>query len=368
MKVCGYSTVLASLMILAMPGEQGRANEVDFTSYTESSSWRTYQARVETLEAEVASLREAMQNGGGGYNGCGDDCCDCVCPGWFASVGYVNWRPRRNDTDFVIVDPTDDAVVSGNRRVATFDQDNPGVRLGFGRRFESGWDLGFKYTNFFADGTSRSTLPAGGELHGTRLHPNATIGGDDAETASGNVRLQYDVIDLEAAYCVNAGCSAAFRFFTGFRYANLDNQFNVTYTEAANLIAIADRTNIDAYGLRAGLEGRWLFQNNFSLFGTLAGSVLAAETSQRYTNLQNGAQTHGNFRSSGTRALPVLETSLGVAWNRGPMTVQLGYELQAWMNAVDRTSWTDNGDPQNHTMSSHDILLDGIFVNLELRR
>lgn len=76
--------------------------------------------------------------------------CACSCPGWYVQADYLNWQPRRTGLGVAILDPSGVGVPSDGNPVEALDlgQEN-GLRVGVGRRTVSGWDMGFRYTNWF---------------------------------------------------------------------------------------------------------------------------------------------------------------------------------------------------------------------------
>ncbi len=313
------------------------------------------------LAAEVATLRQRLDEleAAGCTGSCND--CECVCPAWKINSEFLYWRLHRRDLDFAIA--TDDsalAVGDGVVQKLGFNNDG-GLRVGIARQMATGWDLGFTYTYFYTAASGNAVEPTDGNLWATRSHPALY---EEASTAQAFSSLKYHVFDLEASHRWAVTSSANVKMFGGPRWATIDQQFNVAYDgrDFSNAL-VTHPVKMNAFGLRLGLEGQWDLGCGFSLFGRGAGSLMYGrfDTQLIETNLA-GAQSIVSVRDDYDQAVPVLEVSAGLAWRCRNLELSAGYEMVDWFNAADRSAFIDGNAEGLYSPSSNDLLLEGLFA------
>lgn len=284
---------------------------------------------------------------------------------WIAKVDYLNWNVHRQGLDFAVpTDGTAMAVGNGSVRNLEFRQAS-GVRIGLGYLFSSGWDLTGNYTYFRNTASAFAQEPDGGNLWATRSHPNVN---QEAETAAASGDFDYDVFDLEAGYGYRFNESVAIRPFGGIRWANIDQKLNVRYDgRDFDDALVSNNLTMDGFGFRLGMDGYWHLGHGWSLFGRTAGSVMYGEFNSRLleTNF-SGADTIVNVRDHYIQAVPVLETSLGGAWQYENVQFAAGYELNNWFNLGNRSMFGDNAHEGAYTPASSSVLLNGYFFRCTL--
>lgn len=280
---------------------------------------------------------------------------------WIAKVDYLNWSVNRQGLDFAVsTDGTALAVGNGSVRNLDFGRDS-GVRAGIGYLFSSGWDLTGNYTYFRNSASASATEPAGGNLWATRSHPNVN---QEAETAAATGNFNYDVFDLEAGYGYRFNESIAIRPFGGLRWANIDQNLNVRYDGRDFDNAVVDNNlKMNGFGFRLGMDGYWHLGHGWSLFGRGAGSVMYGRFQSRLleTNF-DGADTVVNVTDDYTQAVPVLETSMGTAWQYESFQFAAGYELNNWFDLGNRSMFPDNAHEGAYAPGSNSVLLHGFFL------
>ena len=262
--------------------------------------------------------------------------------GIHASADWLNWKARRSGTDFVIVDPNTDSNVQGDQVNLNYDRGN-GARVVLGYGFASCWDISMAYQTFDTNDRASVTQPAGGSLWGTRLHPDSTVGDRYSTSVNAAATLDYDVLDFTIArqFTMDTCHRIDFTLFGGFRYAMIDQTLDINYVDSVNnrTALVSSLTKLDGYGIRAGGKLDWNVHGGFSVFGKGAISVLAARVNSHYSERDNsalGVNYLVNVSDSSYQAVPVIETSLGMAYQRGPWEVAFGYELAFWGNTGSR--------------------------------
>ena len=293
--------------------------------------------------------------------------------GFHASADWLNWKARRSGMDCVIVDPNAaDGNVQGDQVDLNYDRGN-GARVVLGYDLGSRWDVSLGYQTFSTNDQLQVTQPAGGELWGTRLHPRSPMWAQPTSVAA-RATLDYDVLDLMLSrqFAMDSCQRIDFTLFGGFRYAMIDQTLNINYVDSVGDTAnISSPTKLDGYGIRAGGQLDWNVRGGFSLFGKGAVSVLAARVATTYTQTDvEGGVANNLVDVSGTsyQAVPVIETALGMSYQRGPWEVAFGYEMAFWANAGERRDFVDDVAPQKFSDASNDLIFDGFFLRFAFSR
>jgi hypothetical protein len=329
---------------------QGKTNS-DLITSNQSAAPATPPASV-PLEASAGTDNTSQQSDAQLW----DDFARHRHSGLVGSAEWLSWTAHRQGLDFAsFVNPIWLTPVS----VASLDYArDSGLRVGLGYRLHDGWDVGWNYTRFETDDSAavHDLLHPGLELMSTQSVLDVV---NESVSASSNLRL--NVHDLEVGRWIEVGESMDMRLFGSFRWANVSQDFDSVYTYrdlAHHLITgtIANSTDMNAFGLRFGVQGDWCLRPNWRLFGRTAGSVLLGsfDTVQQEVDAAQG--TLLDFHNSSSHAVPVLEAAAGVSWNRGPWEVSAGYELSTWFNMADADR------------SSYDLIFDGFFVRLAFTR
>ena len=300
-------------------------------------------------------------------------CCthttlSCECPGWLAGVDYLNWKLRRRGLDYAVAeDGTATTLGSGRIQNLEFSRDS-GVRASLGYQFDTLWQLRFGYTWFDADDVASSVRPPGtGQLFATRSHP---VNNEEADTASAFGSFDLQVFDLEAARWMRLDNVSSLRVFAGLRFADIEENLIFDYDGRDFTNGrITNPVNLNGFGIRSGLEGRWDMFERLSLFGRAAVSVMFANITSRLTETDfAGAVVIADEVDEYDQALPVLEAMLGAAYHFDRFEVSGGYELSNWFNLGERATFNDDANEGNYGPFSTDLLLEGFVLQLTMRR
>lgn len=337
------------------------AEELAMRSATDLAAWDRYVERTELLETELAGLHQRLDTMGSGSVWVDDTCCDLVCPGWNASVEYLNWRQRRRGTDFAITtDATALAVGVGDVQNLSFGRDS-GLRAGLSYTTQTGWEVGFGYTHFDTQATTTAAAPALGTMWATRSHPNQN---EEADTASAFGNLDYDVFDLEVRRWIPVNRFAAVQLLGGLRWADIDQGLRYEYDGAsfANGV-VTNPVSMQGFGVRLGAAAHWQLPRGFSLFARGAGTLAYGKFHSQLleTNLA-GADTIVNVTDDYQQAVPALEAALGGSWRNERFEISGGYELTNWFNVAERSMFVDSVHEGAYSPKSMDLLLEGFFV------
>lgn len=271
-----------------------------------------------------------------------DECCeDCGCTEYrvFGSVDYLFLKARRSGLDFAIADPNTDNNIEGPVQALELESAS-GFRSSIGYLTSDGWTVGFTYMHFGAEDQSIVAEPAGGRLWLTRSNPASF--NNDADAANARAQLGLDVFDLEAGYWFYPCCATSVRLFGGVRGAVMEHDFLVDYTggSVTGTRSQEHRVEMDGAGLRFGAEGHWHVRPCVSLFGRTAASVLVGDFSETYTEMEPIATGNVDITYKYFDIVPVLDLAAGLEWERGPLAIQLGYEISTWLNVDKKVNFT----------------------------
>ncbi len=171
--------------------------------------------------------------------------------------------------------------------------------------------------------------------------------------------LQVNIQDFEAEWSSCLNDTVGFRAFGGFRWAKIDQKFNMAYNYgggAGTIGTINLPNNMDAEGVRLGTEIQWRSNWGFRVFGRGAQSILVADFQTRQHEVAPAAGLNIDASGDTAAVVPVVEAAAGVAYAHGPWEFSAGYEMSDWFNLVQ----------VNRPAQS--LLLDGYFLRLSFSR
>jgi hypothetical protein len=285
--------------------------------------------------------------------------------GVFANFDYLSWQLRRRDLDYAVSGSNSAlAVGAGTIHNVEFGQDS-GFRAMIGMRMDSGWRVGFGYTNFVTSSHSETTAPAGGSLFSTRSHPKFN---EEAITAEADATFDFHVFDLEARHSLDAGERAEVDVFGSFRWGKINQLLALHYDGFDFDDGLIDNSvETRAFGLRMGVEGLWQSDGGLYIFGRGEGSLMYGKYTVDLleTDVEFGTRdTLVEIDDSYEQVIPAIAASAGLGWVRNRVEVRVGYELNSWFNLGDRIVFLDDTHEALFSHSNHDLLMDGFFLRV----
>ena len=281
--------------------------------------------------------------------------------GLFGSAEYLNWTLRRRDQDYAISSDPGAIVISGGEIHELQHQGSPGFRGTLGYRLSNGWKVGVVYTGFETEsaGTAEDGL---GTLYATRSHPGLNR---RAGLASAQSSFDMTILDLEVRNSLSLGDRATLTLLGSFRWADVGQAFSVTYDgidfpQGGTVTSLASQ---DGFGLRIGATARWDVTDRLYLIGGADTSLLHSNTSISL-NETNGATSTVDVADTYSQVLPVLAASAGAGVQLGDLTVEAGYEMQAWFDLGDRMGFLDDQHLGIFSHTNHNLLMDGFYLRL----
>jgi hypothetical protein len=224
---------------------------------------------------------------------------------------------------------------------------NPDMRLGYrnGIRYEfpdTHWDLNAVWTSYHNSKDSEF-LP-----HNDLLFATFFLNKNFAPIANGaqaHWDLDFNAVDLEAAYTFRLGSSFSFRAFTGLKAAWIDQDvkvkyLNVTFTGFPEPVNVASRNSYNShnYGLRTGLNTQYHLGKGFKLFVNSALAVIWSSFNIIHIERAAGHPVRAKRRDSFESINPEVEVATGIAWQtdfkhrRCFLDLRLGWEQQVWIS------------------------------------
>jgi len=281
--------------------------------------------------------------------------------GLFGSAEYLNWTLRRRDQDYAISSLPGAIVISGGEIHELQHSGSPGFRGTLGYRLSNGWKVGVVYTGYETE-SAGSAEDGAGTLYATRSHPDLNR---RAGLASAQSSFDMTVLDLEVRNTLALGDRATLTLLGSFRWADVEQAFSVTYDEIDFPVGgtVTSLASQDGFGLRIGATVRWDVTDHLYLIGGAETSLLHSNTSISLDET-NGSTSIVDVADTYTQVLPVLGISTGAGVQLGDLTVEMGYEMQAWFDLGDRLGFLDDQHLGMFTHTNHNLLLDGFYLRL----
>jgi hypothetical protein len=288
-------------------------------------------------------------------------CTESRPGGLFLGAEYLLLKPQRGDLDYAILNATRSGHPDGTTETLVLPTVSS-FRVEGGYRFPSQWDAGLAYSYLFSHGQSAVTTGANGTIYTTMTSPGGNV--SEATSAIGDVRLNYNVGDLEIGRRLDFGETFGLRLFAGSRLGFINQHVSATYNgRDANFDGIFTRVDFSGAGVRIGAEGVCKVGGGFTMYARAAGSLLEGryEVSESETN---GPATLLNVADKFERVVPVTELGLGVGWERNNVRLRIGYEMTNWGSLVDRVDFVDDVHRGKLVHNLSDLSLSGLTLQL----
>jgi hypothetical protein len=225
---------------------------------------------------------------------------------------------------------------------------NPHMRLGYRNsvRYEfpdTRWDLNAVWTSYHNSKDSEF-LPHNNLFFATFfLNKNFNPVGRGAKA---HWDLDFNAVDLEAAYTTRLGSSFSLRAFMGLKAALIKQDIHVDYLQVIFLgslptpsvdIASQNKYHSHNYGLRMGFNSQYHLADGFKLFVNGAVAVVWSSFNIMHVERAAGYPLRVKRRDSFEAINPELEVAAGIAWQKNFchrryfLDLRLGWEQQVWI-------------------------------------
>lgn len=269
-----------------------------------------------------------------------------------------------------------------------------GGRVGLGYRATAGWDVvALGDADWLYSDQRDAQFPGfNAFLQTLHLPPGPSTSQADAARnflsngqAEATAQTAYSYVDLEAGYNMKLGESVDARLFGGVRYANFDQNIEVSAFGSffPNSVQVDDATREVGFwgvGPRVGGSGRLrVCASPFYLVASASGAVLIGDMKvrdrQSYTIGSMLNVSPQNQTSTTGRTAFNAEGELGVLYDISPilqgLDVTVGYRLSSWFGVNDTRSATGavliNPFRTTTGESNANVVTQGIFLRLNVR-
>jgi hypothetical protein len=247
-----------------------------------------------------------------------------------------------------------------------------GFRVGFSYAGSDCTSLVTSYTRFSGDSNHRITASQGNVLNSQIIHPSEDTVGAASLSSSAEMGLDFQLIDLAYRHKWRACNNYAINWLAGFRYGNMEQDFQSQQevSTATGLVTDATEVDFNGFGMLFGIDGeRYNPCTGFSIYGRALSSFLAGNWTGRYTQTnQFGGGVIGN-QYEDYRITPVVELELGFAWSSecGTWRVNAGYLTSAWFDAVSTRQYIDAVRNTDYVSIDETITFNGLTAGIERR-
>jgi hypothetical protein len=303
---------------------------------------------------------------------CPDDCG----PRWFGGAEYRFLRPHFSEA-VAFATVTDTLGPTGlTRRVAADELDfdyESSFRLFLGYHLHDCADVRLTYWFLDTETLVNGTAGAGQTI----VDPFGNLGLTGSSIAT-SASVQMNVFDLEYLRPLHFNCAGVgFLYSAGLRVADVNQFYDSTISNAAGVVTSDGQFEVDFVGVGPHLsltgQTRHGSRGQYSLFAKGAMSLLIGQYDIETEVVVPGAA--GSQVADRVRAVPVLESELGVAWRPNDcFTLSAGWLFGAWFN-LGASGGTFDGErlpfaPVDTAFGGADdadiMSFDGLFLRAEI--
>lgn len=217
---------------------------------------------------------------------------------------------------------------------------NFGFGVGLGYVFpESGNDVQAHWQHYNQSTTDTSSNSFSTVDYGT-------LGNGSSDTT-----FKFDTIDLDVGQYLSIGTRLQTRLFAGLRYVNLQNNTTNTVADVNNgnvvLSSVID-SKFQGAGPRIGIDTSYHVKDCFGVVAHLATSLLVGRTTDTTNYYTIDGDSLALDPDNQTRVVPSLDAKLGFDYTIGfkngtsNMTIEAGYQVTEYVDAIDKTQIQGN--------------------------
>lgn len=326
-------------------------------------------------------------------------------PGLEVTLEGLLLRPTNSDMDYAQIQSFDftapPITFTTNNSVQSVQPGMDfGFRVGLGYVFaDSGNDVQLNWTHF--DHSNDDSTAAGpGQVLVTQIgFPLFNLTGlpfitSSSVTGTSTVDNQYNAIDLDVGQYVNVGTRLQMRFFGGLRAAQVKQNTTDSYDTATGIdlpfiVPFNVYTNetdtfnskFTGIGPRFGVDTSYEVWHCFGVVAHLAGALLVGQVDTSTTNTVSLVTDNTNINNflglpatttlntstdNVDRVVPAFDAKLGIdyTWefrNRSSLSLEAGYQVTQYIDAVDNLNYTLLNGVQRQTSS---VGYDGPYLSL----
>ena len=312
-------------------------------------------------------IEEAAWGGEPGYAKAPAYCPPCWAHRTSVFGEFLYLRPRDSEVAHTLI--VNGNVPAGRAGVADPDY-SPGYRVGFTKALDECSSLVGTYTNFESNTNDFLDVNPPPALRGLLLHPGTTNAGADFLTATARYDIDFRTADFDYRGLLSAGDSAAINYVIGARYAHLDQDLRVVYSNAGTAETIITDVEFDGAGFRLGLDAERCTHHGFLFYGKSMATFLVGDFRATYNHASTaGGATVANTAWRAGRIVPILDLELGTGWqsHSGHWRMTAGYVVSAWLNTVNTDEWVEAVRGNSFEGLNDGMTFDGLTAKAEYR-
>lgn len=279
----------------------------------------------------------------------------------FLMISLHSWNARAEGTtvfaDFLVwqasqqTSSTWASVISSSNSNKRVDFDATNVNFGWKNGFRGGflhelqpecWTTGLSWTYFPTKATTGFSI---GDQIVTPEFFSSFVSGNIFTGANLKWKLTMNMVDFELGRILDISETFAIRPLIGIKGGSINQKVNCQWNAAGFYTATEKlKHNFSGVGPNFGIESKWKFYNNLSLFGDFSTALMwgrwkVSDTYSRPAALFGLVTPTTITTSLNNSKLGTLmyRCRLGLEWKHERklcLTFQLGYELQFWANQL----------------------------------
>ncbi len=280
--------------------------------------------------------------------------------GGFSIEGdFIYWRVDEDGLDYVMTTNTSDSSTDSKLHKPDISWD-PGFKIGMGYTWgdQDFWDLFLRWTHLNSKQSGEKKAPNTTGSHVLLPVWSPTVLDQLATTASAHWQVRYNTLDLEMGRNYFISKTVALRPYVGIRSALILQHYEARYHGVITPLAPDPHTHMKAQnnfkglGARAGAQFKWHFVSDWSVVGSVSGSLLCGwyNINQKLAGVETLAPMNFGLKDNFTKVATNLEASLGFEWecffsdDDYRVAISLAYEFSEWFsqNRMKQFNLVDN--------------------------
>jgi hypothetical protein len=321
----------------------------------------------------------------GGSEACGSVCDSCeeatccgrssCCKGISVWGEFLYLNPRDSEVAFAVPingpitqAPANNPVPIGS--VAVLDPDySPGFSVGFAVEVAPCSSLGAEFTHFESSTFATIETQAPYVLQSIVVHPSTASATSSYLLASGNLDIDFDLVDLDYRYTFINGCSHTMNYLLGVRYGHLDQRLETRFVNNG-VEEVFSNVAFDGGGIRFGLEAeKHSCHSGLMIYGKAIASFVAGDFRTSYTQMDATDTIVADTSWKAGRVVSMADFELGAGWAscNGGLRLTAGYTISKWFNTVMVDEYISAVQNNDYVGLGDEMTFDGLVARVEAR-
>ena len=309
---------------------------------------------------------------------CGES-ATAVCGAWthYSSVFVegLYLRPRNAEIAYAVpIDgpitqtPANNPIQVG--RVGVVDHDYEfNYAVGGSLALDPMSSIAARYSTIDFSSTDSVSTSAPDVIRSIVSHPSTDSVSSDFLSATANLEIDYDTIDLLYRHLFVGGENYAVNYSLGGRYGKLDQRFHAQFVNGGTEDVMTD-VDFEGLGLRLGFDAeRHSCRNRLLVYAKGAANFIAGRFRASYFQGSSFDPEIVNTNWEAGRIVPALDIEIGIGYRSLNDRIRLtaGYRVDTWFNMVTNEDFVWAVQQNNFLNLEDSISFDGLVTRLELR-